>query len=60
VEAPGATALKVNGTAVAGQPPLELALAPGVYRISAEFGPSVRDRTLNVKPGARLRVDLRP
>jgi hypothetical protein len=60
VEAAGATALKVNGTAVAGQAPVELSLAPGLYRISAEFGPATRERTLNLKPGARLRVDLRP
>ena len=59
VEAPGAAAVKVNGTAVAGQPPMELALAPGLYRISAEFGSTVRERTLNVKPGARLRLEFR-
>ena len=60
IEAPGATALKVNGVPVPGQAPLEVALTPGLYRIGAEFGQSARERTVNVKPGARLRLELRP
>jgi hypothetical protein len=60
VEAPGAATLTVNGTALAGQPPVELALVPGLYRIAVDFGSAVRERTLNVKPGARLRLDIRP
>ncbi|HTS62787.1 MAG TPA: PEGA domain-containing protein [Candidatus Acidoferrales bacterium] len=61
IEAPGAGSLKVNGTSIAGQQTsVELALAPGLYRISAEFGQTVRERTLNLKPGARLRLELRP
>jgi tetratricopeptide (TPR) repeat protein len=60
VDAPGAVALKVNGAAVTGQSPVEIALAPGLYAISADFGQVVRERTLNLKPGARLRVELRP
>jgi hypothetical protein len=60
VDAPGAVALKVNGRAVTGQSPVEVALAPGLYSISADFGQVVRQRTLNLKPGARLRVELRP
>jgi hypothetical protein len=56
----GAATLTVNGTALAGQPPVELALVPGLYRIAVDFGSAVRERTLNVKPGARLRLDIRP
>lgn len=59
VDAPAA-ALKVNGTAVTNQPPVELSLIPGLYRITAEFGATVRERMLSVKPGARLRLELRP
>jgi hypothetical protein len=60
VDAPGAAALKVNGAAVAKPSLVELSLVPGLYRIAADFGSAVRERTLNVKPGARLRLDLRP
>jgi tetratricopeptide (TPR) repeat protein len=59
VEAPGAT-VKVNGTPLGGPTPVELALAPGLYRISAEFGSAARERMVNLKPGAKLRVELRP
>lgn len=60
VEAPGGAGLKVNGTAVPGQFPFELALAPGLYRIGVDFGQGVRERAVNVKPAARLRLEFRP
>jgi len=60
VETAGSAAVKVNGTAVAGQAPMELSVIPGLYRISADFGTAIRERTVNVKPGARLRLDMRP
>jgi hypothetical protein len=60
VEAPGQAALRVNGAAVANSLPVELSLIPGLYRITVDFGSVVRERTLNVRPGARLRADLRP
>ena len=60
LETPGPAALKVNGTPIANQPPVELSLAPGLYRISADFGTATRERTVNLKPGARLRLELRP
>jgi tetratricopeptide (TPR) repeat protein len=60
IEAPGATALRVNGSALAPQQTAEWSLVPGLYRIAADFGPTTRERILNVKPGARLRLELRP
>jgi hypothetical protein len=38
----------------------ELALIPGLHVISADFGSGSRERVLMVKPGARLRVQLKP
>ena len=60
VEAPAGTTLKVNGTAIPNPAPVELSLLPGLYRISAENAGAVRERTVNVKPEARLRVELKP
>ncbi len=60
VEAPSPVVLKVNGTAVEAQTPAELSFVPGLYRISAEFGSSTRERVLMIKPGARLRLEFRP
>jgi len=60
VDAPPQAALKVNGTPVPNPAPVELSLVPGLYRISAEMSGSVRERTVNVKPEARLRVELKP
>ena len=60
VEAPAGATLKVNGTPVPNPAPVELSLLPGLYRISAENAGSVRERMVNVKPEARLRVELKP
>ena len=56
VEAPPAAILKVNGTAIANRPPVELSLLPGLYRIGADS----RERAITIKPGARLRLLLEP
>jgi hypothetical protein len=60
VETPAPATLKVNGTAVNISTPAELALIPGLHVISADFGSGSRERVLMVKPGARLRVQLKP
>jgi PEGA domain len=52
--------LKVNGTAIANQAPIELSLLPGLYRIGADFGSVTRERLITIKPAARLRLALRP
>jgi hypothetical protein len=52
--------LTVNGTTIDAQPPVELSLAPGAYRIGARIGPDLRERDLMVKPGARLRLEIQP
>jgi len=60
VETPGPAALKVNDSTIANPAPVELALIPGLYRIAANFGATTRERVVNVKPGAKLRVLLQP
>jgi hypothetical protein len=57
LQAPPAATLKVNGAAVPNPAPVELSLIPGLYRLSAEVGGAVRERTVNVKPDARLQVE---
>jgi PEGA domain len=52
--------LKVNGTAIANPAPIELSLLPGLYRIGADFGSATRERLIAIKPGAHLRLTLRP
>jgi len=54
IDAPAGSALKVNGTPVPNPAPVELSLIPGLHRISVETGGAVRERTINVKPEARL------
>lgn len=53
-------ALKVNETSVANPAPVELSLLPGLYRIAADFGSVTRERLINIKPAARLRLELHP
>ncbi len=60
VETPMPATLKVNGTLVGAQSPAELSLAPGLYRIGADFGSTTTERFLMIKPGARLRLQLHP
>ena len=60
VETSTPAALKVNETAVANPAPVELSLAPGMYRIVADFGSAKRERLINVKPSARLKLELHP
>lgn len=57
VEAAAQAAVTVNGQSVA-TGPAELALAPGLYRIGADVGGARRERTITVKPGARLRLQF--
>ncbi len=59
VDAPAQAVVKVNGTPVPNAPPFELSLVPGLHRITAEIGASVRERTVNVKPEARLRLEFK-
>jgi len=58
VETSGPATLKVNDTTIANPAPVELALIPGVYRVTADFGTTARERTVNVKPGAKLHLTL--
>lgn len=60
VETPNPAPLFVNGMAIAAQAPVELIFTPGVYRIGAEFPSGRREREVAVKPGAHLRLQLRP
>ena len=60
VETAAPASLKVNETAVAGTAPVELSLVPGLYRIAADFGSVTRERLIMLKPGAKLRLELRP
>ena len=55
--APPDAALKVNGALVSNPAPIELSLLPGIYRFTAEIGGAVRERVLNVKPEAHLRLE---
>ena len=56
VETPAPAKLTINGTPDAAESPAELSLLPGLHRISADFGSGLRERVVNVKPGARLRI----
>ena len=60
VETSGAATLKVNDTTIANPAPVELALIPGLYRVIADFGGTARERTVNVKPGAKLHLTFQP
>lgn len=60
VETPAPAMLKVNGTLVGTQSPAELSLAPGLYRIGADFASTTRERFLSIKPSAHLRLQLSP
>ena len=60
VETSGPATLKVNGTTIANPAPVELALIPGLYRFTADFGTTACERTINVKPGAKLHLTLQP
>jgi tetratricopeptide (TPR) repeat protein len=60
VETPAPATLKVNGTPLGTQSPAELSLAPGLYRIGADFGSTTSERFLLIKPGAHLRLRLHP
>ena len=59
LEAPADATVKINGRPMGGPAPVELALIPGLYQISVESGQIVRQRTLNVKPDAKLHLDFR-
>jgi hypothetical protein len=58
VETSGPATLKVNDTTIANPAPVELALIPGLYRVTADFGATARERTINIKPGAKLHLTL--
>ncbi|HKE27832.1 MAG TPA: PEGA domain-containing protein [Bryobacteraceae bacterium] len=57
IATPAAAQVAVNGTAVSAQGPVTLSLAPGLYRIAAEWSSARRERLLNVKPGAKLKIE---
>jgi hypothetical protein len=59
VQTPGIALITVNGVAVQGSAPLELSLAPGLYRLGVQSGEG-REQFITVKPGVRLRVTLKP
>jgi hypothetical protein len=61
IEGPAGSAVMVNGRPVEGvTAPVELALIPGLHRLSVKAGDSQRERVLNVRPGARLRWTVTP
>ena len=60
VELVGQGTLLINDQRVDAPASAELALVPGLYRFSADFGAGKRSRLVTVKPGARLRLQLRP
>ena len=60
VETSAAATLKVNDTTIANPAPVELALIPGLYRVTADFGGTAHERTVNVKPGAKLHLTFQP
>jgi tetratricopeptide (TPR) repeat protein len=60
VEAAVPVELLVNGMPAGTQSPAELSLVPGLYEIGARFGSKTVERLLNVKPGARLKLELHP
>jgi hypothetical protein len=60
VETPTPAEVLVNGMPAGTRSPSELSLVPGLYRIGANFGSKIDDRLLNVKPGARLKIEFRP
>lgn len=60
VETPSPAAVVINGIKTEAQSPVELSLLPGVYRIGADFGSGARERTINLKPGGRLRLAMHP
>ena len=60
VEAAMPADILVNGMPVGSQSTAELSLAPGLYRIGVNSGGKVEERLLNVKPGARLKLEFRP
>jgi hypothetical protein len=60
VETSGPATLKVNDTTIANPAPVELALIPGLYRVTADFGTIARERLINVKPGVKLHLTLQP
>ncbi len=50
----------VNGMPAGSPSPAELSLAPGLYRIGVDSAGKIEERMLNVKPGARLKLEFRP
>jgi len=52
------TSVKINGTPVLFQLPIELSLLPGLYRISTTAGQVTEDRLLTIRPGAHLKLPL--
>ena len=60
VESAAPADILVNGMPAGSQSPAELSLAPGLYRIGVNSSGKIEERLLNVKPGARLKLDFRP
>jgi hypothetical protein len=56
VEAPPDAVLRVDGTVIPNPAPVELSLLPGLHRITIEKSGTIRDRVVNLKPEARLRL----
>ena len=52
---PAPAQITINGSPAPAPAPATLSLAPGLYRIAADWGSGPHERVLNVKPGARLR-----
>lgn len=60
VEGPASAAVSVNEQSVAGTVPLEVSVAPGLYRFGIQSGGVKREQSVTVKPGAKLRVAFKP
>jgi PEGA domain len=58
VESPTPAPITVNGVAAGAATPVEISLAPGLYRIATQGGTG-QEQFITVKPGARLRLALK-
>lgn len=58
IETPAAGRLTINGSAVPAQSPASLSLLPGLHRIEVDWGAGPHARVINLKPGAKLRVEM--
>ncbi len=59
IDTPAPAQITVNGAPAPAQTPATFSFTPGLYRIEAEWGTGVHRSVINLKPGARLRLEMR-